>query len=136
MSIPAGLRRAVVSRAGNRCEYCRLSQVAQEATFHIDHVRPLAAGGETDAENLALACVSCSLRKGARLSVLDREGGVETGIFNPRKQLWSDHFKWLGDCIMGKSAAGTGTVELLKMNRGLAVAIRAEERFHGRHPAG
>lgn len=37
MSDPnAGLRRLVVERAGNRCEYCRLAQEGQEATFHID----------------------------------------------------------------------------------------------------
>ena len=29
--------------------------------FHIDHIKPLAADGQTVAENLALACVSCSL---------------------------------------------------------------------------
>lgn len=35
--ISASLRKLVISRAGNRCEYCRLSQKGQEATFHIDH---------------------------------------------------------------------------------------------------
>lgn len=63
--IPASLRRLVVQRAGDRCEYCGLSQVGQAATFHIDHVIPIAAGGGTVAANLALACVSCSLYKGA-----------------------------------------------------------------------
>ena len=41
----AALRDEVALRAGDRCEYCRLSQVGQEATFHIDHVVPRAAGG-------------------------------------------------------------------------------------------
>ena len=50
--IPAGLRRLVIQKAANCCEYCGLSQEGQEATFHIDHVIPLAAGGETVAENL------------------------------------------------------------------------------------
>ncbi len=56
--IPAHLRDQVVLRAGNRCEYCGLSQVGQEAAFHIDHVVPRVAGGRTESENLALACVS------------------------------------------------------------------------------
>ena len=59
-SIPAELRRLVIHRAGGRCEYCRLAQAGQEATFHVDHIIPSAAGGPTVAENLALACVSCS----------------------------------------------------------------------------
>jgi 5-methylcytosine-specific restriction endonuclease McrA len=67
-SIPAGLRRRAVFRAGNCSEYWGLSQDGQEATFHIDHVVPRSAGGQTVADNLALACVSCSLRKEARPS--------------------------------------------------------------------
>jgi len=59
--LPAELRRLVIQRAAGRCEYCGLSQEGQEATFHIDHVIPVAVGGQTVAENLALACVSCSL---------------------------------------------------------------------------
>jgi hypothetical protein len=59
------LRAEVILRAGNRCEFCQLSQLGQEAAFHIDHVVPRAAGGLTVADNLALACVSCSLRKWA-----------------------------------------------------------------------
>lgn len=62
--IPQSLREEVILRARNRCEYCRLSQLGQEAAFHIDHVIPRAAGGPTTSTNLALACVSCSLRKG------------------------------------------------------------------------
>ena len=32
--ISPGLRAEVVLRAGNRCEYCQLSQLGQEATLH------------------------------------------------------------------------------------------------------
>jgi len=38
--VPARLRRLVVRRAANRCEYCQLAQVGQEATFHVDHIIP------------------------------------------------------------------------------------------------
>lgn len=67
MVTPANLRRQVITRAANCCEYCCLAQTGQEATFHVDHVVPVVAGGQSTSENLALACVSCSLRKGARL---------------------------------------------------------------------
>ena len=50
----ASLRRWVIQRANNRCEYCGISQIGQVATFHIDHVIPVVAGGETIAENVAL----------------------------------------------------------------------------------
>jgi hypothetical protein len=35
-TIPASLRRLVIQRAENRCEYCRISQLGQVATFHVD----------------------------------------------------------------------------------------------------
>lgn len=134
MNIPGWLRREVAVRAGHRCEYCRLAQTGQEAIFHIDHVQPLAAGGETVLANLALACVSCSLRKGARLKATDPITKRFVPLFQPRSQLWTEHFAWKGNRVTGITPTGRATVELLKMNRALIVAIRAEERLHGRHP--
>src|SRR5438876_11553262 len=66
--ISARLVRQVRERAGNICDYCWLPQHSQEATFHVDHVVPRSKGGPTSLENLALACVTCSLRKAARAS--------------------------------------------------------------------
>lgn len=63
---PAKLRRLVIQRAAGRCEYCGLSQQGQEATFHVDHIIPRSQEGTTTEDNLALACISCSLRKGDR----------------------------------------------------------------------
>ncbi len=51
--ISASLRQQVIARAANHCEYCGLSQLGQAATFHIDRVTPLAAGGKTTEDNLA-----------------------------------------------------------------------------------
>ena len=82
MTISAGLRRQVIERADNRCEYCGLAQTGQEAAFHIDHIAPVAGGGGTNLENLALACVSCSLRKGARQAV-DKVTGAATKAPSP-----------------------------------------------------
>lgn len=91
--IPAKLRTEVVSRAGDRCEYCQLAQVGQEATFHIDHVMPRLAGGVTTLDNLALACVSCSLRKGATQAAQDPTTGELVPLFSPRRDRWSEHFQ-------------------------------------------
>ena len=85
--IPVSLQRRVRLRASERCEYCRIAQVGQEATFHVDHVMPQAAGGVTSLENLALACVSCSLRKGARTTAIDPGTGDAAQLFHPRLQV-------------------------------------------------
>ncbi len=133
--IPGRLRKQVVKRAGNRCEFCQLSQEGQEATFHIDHTIPVSAGGETILANLALACVSCSLRKAARQTAYDPKDKKEVEIFNPRKEHWEDHFRWEGVYLVGVTAIGRATVEALNMNRKLILAIRHEEMLVGRHPA-
>lgn len=58
MAIPSDMRRDVIERAKDRCEYCGLAQQGQEATFHIDHIIPGVENGPTELSNLALACVS------------------------------------------------------------------------------
>ena len=132
--IPSTLRKSVIHRAGNLCEYCRLSQKGQEATFHIDHIMPVISGGETVAENLALACVSCSLRKGAKEIVVDSETMQEVRLFNPRDDVWDEHFQWNGVFLVGLTAKGRATIETLNLNRRLILAIREEEILLGRHP--
>lgn len=131
--LPAALREAVVRRASGRCE-CRLSQASQEAAFHIDHVVPRAAGGPTTEDNLALACVSCSLRKAARQTAIDPDSGREAPLFNPRAQKWVDHFRWDKEVVLGLTETGRATISALKLNRPLIVAIRREETIRGRHP--
>lgn len=130
--IPARLRRLVVLRAGDRYEYCRLAQKGQEATFHVDHVLPKVAGGRTSAANLALACVSCSLRKEARRSVIEPNTNRRVALFNPRRQRWQDHFRWEGVRIFGLTPTGRATAAALHMNRPLILAIRQEGAARGR----
>ena len=107
----------------------------RKRSFHIDHIRPLANGGTTTFENLALACVSCSLRKGARRTAPDPWTGKPVPLFHPRSQIWFDHFQWKGCRVVGRTPTGRASVDGLKMNRMLAQAIRAEELARGRHPA-
>lgn len=135
MAIPVSLRRLVIQRSQNCCEYCGLAQAGQVATFHVDHVVPVAAQGETTAENLALACVSCSLRKGARQEVQDEQTGEMVLIFNPRQQAWAQHFRWDDVEMVGLTAVGRATIAALDLNRPTMLAIRAEERLLGRHPS-
>ncbi|MGE0887213.1 MAG: HNH endonuclease [Blastocatellales bacterium] len=132
--IPAFLRRLVIRRAEERCEYCQLSQAGQEATFHIDHIIPVVDGGQTSAENLALACVSCSLRKGARNLASDPHTGEEAELFHPRFDAWDEHFRWDGEQVVGISAKGRATIALLDLNRPIIISIRKEESLLGRHP--
>jgi HNH endonuclease len=133
-SIPVALRRLVIQRSGDRCEYCGLSQTGQVATFHLDHILPEVLGGETTADNLALACVSCSLRKGARQLIMDPVTDQMVSIFHPRQQIWKEHFEWMDTNIVGLTAVGRATIAALSLNRPVMMAIRAEEKVFDRHP--
>jgi hypothetical protein len=134
VSIPLTLKRAVVARAKLRCEYCGLAQAGQEAAFHVDHIVPVVAGGPTSLDNLALACVSCSLRKGARRSAVDPKTQKSVALYHPRLQNWGDHFEWRGCKVLGISSTGRATISALRLNRILIVEIRKEEALLGRHP--
>lgn len=118
------LQAEVIARAGNRCEYCLLPQRGQEATFHVDHVIPIAERGETRLDNLALACVSCSLRKGARRGLQDPVTGDWVPLFDPRRDSWAEHFRWCDVEIEGVTPTGRATVTALAMNRPLILSIR------------
>lgn len=124
----------MIRRAQDRCEYCGLAQQGQEATFHIDHIVPVKSGGLTEPSNLALACVSCSLRKSAKETALDPVTNQVVSLFHPRRQLWQEHFRWQGVRIVGSTPIGRATVEALKMNRHVILAIREEDATLGRHP--
>ena len=133
--LSAALARQVRNRAGNACEYCQLPQEWQEATFHIDHIKPRAAGGDASLDNLALACVTCSLRKAARIRVPDPATGRSVRLFHPRHDSWNEHFGFTRTWrIRAISSVGRATVRALGMNRPAVVAIRQELAAIGRFP--
>ncbi len=133
-TIRARLRKQVIERAKDRCEYCRLSQIGQEATFHIDHVVPRSADGATTFGNLALACVSCSLRKEARQSAVDPVTEKSVPLYSPRTDSWPENFAWNEDQVVGLTPVGRATITALQLNRPLILAVRREEMLRGRHP--
>jgi hypothetical protein len=134
MAASASLRRRVAVRAGHRCEYCGLSQLGQAATFHLDHVQPEASGGKTLFENLALACIHCSLRKGARVTANDPKTRRAARLFHPRTQQWNHHFRWSGHELVGITATGRATIAALALNSPEHQIIRSFETRLGRHP--
>jgi len=133
--IPLRLAREVRERAAGVCEYCLLPQESQEATFHVDHITPRSRDGVTSLDNLALACVGCSLHKAARHRARDPRTGKVAPLFNPRLDEWIDHFSFSKQWrILGRTPVGRATVEVLRMNRQNVVAIRKELALLGRYP--
>jgi hypothetical protein len=115
--VSIALRRLVTERAAGRCEYCRLPQ-AMIAKHHIEHIVPLKHGGQTVEENLALSCPFCNEQKGSDVGSFDTEtGGDLTRFFNPRKDVWSDHFQLLGNGIIEPlTAEARVTIKIFRGN--------------------
>jgi 5-methylcytosine-specific restriction endonuclease McrA len=115
-SIPPSLRQLVVERAQGKCEYCLMRQDVSIYSHEIDHVIAQKHGGQTVAQNLALACLPCNRTKGSDLTTFDPIGNDIVPLFHPRHQIWSDHFILDGAHIVGMTSTGRATVFLLKFN--------------------
>nr|WP_261343016.1 HNH endonuclease signature motif containing protein [Rosistilla oblonga] len=127
-------RSIVASRAESRCEYCRMHQSLQGATFHIEHVIPRIRGGTSELDNLALACPSCNLHKADRVSSSPDHASGTIALFHPRKDVWNDHFEWADYQIVGKSDVGCMTIQLLDLNHERRIKIRQAEQLFGLFP--
>jgi hypothetical protein len=64
-------RTFLLTRAGQRCEYCRLPQSALDLQLQVDHVIARQHRGETTVDNLCVACDLCNLKKGPNLASID-----------------------------------------------------------------
>lgn len=118
------LERLVRSRAANRCEYCLLPQEGSQATFAIDHIIARQHRGRTVAGNPALSCVYCNGRKGPNLAGRDPSSGRLTRLFHPRRHKWSYHFRYAGGLLVGQTAIGRTTVDVLRINDPSLVVLR------------
>lgn len=132
--IPAALRRVVRARASERCEYCRLAEEDAFFPHEPDHVVALKHGGATDEANLALACIECNRHKGTDLASIDPDSGAIVALFNPRSDVWDDHFQALGGRVAPRSSVGRVTVALLRLNAPARVEVRVELAAQGRWP--
>jgi HNH endonuclease len=126
----------VRDRAQALCEYCHTAEQWQYVPFTVDHIVPLAQGGTTILENLALACFHYNRRKSIQITAQDPQSGADVPLFNPRQQVWSEHFVWSVDglLLLGLTPIGRATITALALNRERVVAIRAADIAIGRHP--
>jgi hypothetical protein len=130
------LRERVASQAKYRCGYCLTQEAVVGMPMEIDHLVPEASGGPTEEQNLWLACSPCNDAKGCRIVAIDPASGEVVRLFNPRYQVWSEHFAWSenGELIVGSTPIGRATVLALKLNRPTVVRARQAWFSVGWHP--
>ena len=134
--VPRALRARVSEAARYRCGYCLSTEAIIGAPMEIDHLIPESLGGPTDEQNLWLACSLCNDSKLNRISALDPSTGDVVRLFNPRLQVWTEHFRWTGagDRIVGLTPTGRATVAALNVNRPSLVRARQLWVTAGWHP--
>lgn len=126
----------VALRALHRCEYCHAPEAVFNMAFEVEHVVPLALGGRSADANLALACRSCNVHKGSRVSSIDDVTAVLVALFNPRSDDWREHFQVDVDIgtIVGMTSTGRATVSCLRMNGEAQLDARRQWRRLGVFP--
>lgn len=134
--IPKALREKVAEQAKFRCGYCLTSETIVGTPMEIDHIIPQSLGGLTEEENLWLACSLCNDHKSDRIAALDPPTGNVVRLFNPRHQIWREHFVWAeaGDRIVGLTPEGRATGVALNLNRPSLVRARQAWVSVGWHP--
>jgi HNH endonuclease len=115
-NISSKIRQEVVIRANGCCEYCLFPEEFRLYTFEIDHILSRKHDGETTLANLALACFDCNRRKGTDIASYDDLTGNLTAFFNPRTQIWTEHFQMQNGEIIALSPEARVVVNILQLN--------------------
>lgn len=118
------LEQLVWQRADSICEYCHMPHGLTVLPFQIDHIIAEQHGGPTRSENLALSCLICNATKGPNIASIDAVTGSLVPLFNPRRDLWHEHFQWDGPRLVGLTPVGRVTVSILAINLKARVLLR------------
>jgi hypothetical protein len=118
MAIPKSIQTLVRQRGKYRCEYCHYPEILSSSPLSIEHTWPQSLGGSDAFENLALACRRCNEKRYNFTTGIDPVTKKEEPIFNPRQNLWAEHFSWSSDGIylIGTTAIGRATCNRLDLN--------------------
>ncbi len=129
-------QQTIIGRAQRRCEYCQCPMDYSSQSFVCEHITPIAKGGETSLENLALACGGCNSFKYTKQEAIDPNSSENALLYHPRQEIWLEHFSWSTDGleIIGITPTGRATVKALSLNRPGVTNIRKLLIMANLHP--
>jgi hypothetical protein len=109
------IRLFVIQRSGNLCEYCLMHEQHFYLKGQIDHIISVKHGGKTILTNLAYACIHCNRNKGSDVATITIDNKT-IRFYNPRIDIWSEHFTLIGTEIIALTEIGQATVKILELN--------------------
>ena len=118
----------VASRARHICEYCHAPEAVFNLPFEVEHIVPISQRGGKSENNLALSCRSCNLYKSDSVSAFDEMSEQKVRFFNPRQDVWSEHFSIAENTgkIKALTSIGRVTILSLRINRKAQLAARIQ----------
>jgi hypothetical protein len=132
-SISLQIKNQVALRANFRCEYCLLPDKVSFYNFHIDHIRSIKHGGDSQIDNLAYCCPECNSFKGTDVGSF-KENDELIRFYNPRKDEWQEHFGLIDGLIIGKTDIAIITERIFKLNEIDRLIFRQELIQLGHYP--
>lgn len=132
--VPQEIRLLVAERAAFRCEYCLMPDYSGSFPFEVDHVIAIKHGGKSTLENLAFACPRCNRNKGTDLTTILGDDETPIRFFNPRKDIWAEHFEVESGGIYPKTRLGEATIKVLNLNEAERVIGRRLLQEAGLYP--
>ena len=120
MALDKEFRDLVVQRAGNQQSESRAYR------FPIDRIIAGQHGGKYTVENSALACHECNEKKGPNIYGVDPLTDQAQPLYNPREDLWQEHFYFQAAVLVGITPVGRATIRTLGMNENDRVSLREE----------
>jgi hypothetical protein len=134
--IPAEVRRFVIERARECCEYYLNQADYSIDSFAVEHILARVRGGTSTPDNLALACQGCNNHKYDRATALDPLSKQQAPLYHPRRDRWEEHFAWSDDLtlLIGLTPTGRATIAALFLNRAGVVNLRRLLVAAGKHP--
>lgn len=130
------IRNFVARRASGCCEYCLSQADFCPDPFSVEHITPVVNEGGNDTSNLAYCCQGCNNHKFTSTVAKDISTGEMVALYNPRQQVWSEHFVWNEDfsILLGISPTGRASIRKLRLNRQSVVNLRRVLFITGYHP--
>ncbi len=101
------LRFEILKRDGFRCRYC--GATSMDALLHVDHVVPVADGGDDSPENLAASCAACN---GGKSSVPLTESSLGG---SPRADAMKEHAAQVKEMLKAARALSKAQAEYIAL---------------------
>ena len=114
--ISVKLRNEVALRASFCCEYCLVNEIQTGLFCEVDHIIGIKHNGPTNKSNLAYACFNCNRNKGSDIASIDWDTNEIVRFYNPRSDIWAEHFRLEGFHIAATTQIGKVTAIIFRFN--------------------